>query len=129
MRKEWIICGIVIICVLIVNIITQKYTEKSIEIMDEKLEIIKQSLSDEDIEYEKVKEQMNEAMYVWRERYEVLAYFIEHDELEKVETELTSLDAHICTQEYKEGVTELEKSIFILNHIKDKSKLDIKNIF
>ena len=65
----------------------------------------------------------------WREIYNKLAYFIEHDELEKVETELTSLESYIKTEEYKHGVPELEKGIFILNHIKEKFKLDIKNIF
>ena len=51
------------------------------------------------------------------------------DELEKVETELTSLSAYIDIEEYDHGVPELEKGIFILNHIKEKFKFDIKNIF
>lgn len=129
MRKEWIVCFVVIIIVIVTNIITQNYTNRSVEVMDVKLETLKEELMKEEIQKEKAQEQMKDVMEVWEERYEKLAYFIEHDELEKVETELTSLSAHIDIEEYQEGVPELEKSIFILNHIKDKSKFDIKNIF
>lgn len=129
MRKEWIICLIVIFIVAVADIITQNYTKKSVEVIDSKLETLKQELIKKEIEQEKVNEQMKGVMEVWKEKYEKLAYFIEHDELEKVETELTSLSAHIDIEEYEDGVPELEKSIFILNHIKDKFKFDIKNIF
>ena len=65
----------------------------------------------------------------WREKYEKLAFFIEHDELEKVETELTELTAYIKIEEYEEAINPLETSIFILNHIKEKFRLNMKNIF
>lgn len=129
MRKEWIICGIVIFLVIIINIITQSYTNKSVEIMDAKLETLKEKLEQEEIEQKVIQEEMQDLMKDWKERYEKLAYYIEHDELEKVETELTSLQANIEIEEYQQGVPDLEKSIFILNHIKEKFKLNIKNIF
>ena len=129
MRKEWIICFIVIFIVAITDIITQNYTKKSVEVIDSKLEVLKEELEKEEIQKEKLEEQMQDVMNIWKEKYEKLAYYIEHDELEKVETELTSLNAHIEVEEYEEGVPELEKSIFILNHIKDKFKFDVKNIF
>ena len=72
---------------------------------------------------------MKDAMDTWKDRYEKLAFFIEHDELEKVETEITSLKAHIMIEEYEEGIEPLERCIFILNHIKEKFRLNMKNIF
>ncbi len=129
MHKEWITCIIVILLVVITNVITQNYTNQSIEFMDTKLESLKEELIKEEVEKENVEQKMEEIMTKWRERYEKLAFFIEHDELEKVETELTSLKAHIDIEEYEDGVPELEKSIFILNHIKEKFRLNIKNIF
>lgn len=129
MRKEWIICIIVIFLVAITNIITQNYTNKSVETMDQKLESLKGKLTEEEIEHQEIEEEMQNVMQHWKKRYETLAYYIEHDELEKVETELTSLQANIQMEQYEEGVPDLEKSIFILNHIKEKFKLNIKNIF
>lgn len=129
MRKEWIICIIVILIVAVTDIITQNYTNKSVECIDDKLEVLKEELMKEEVQHEKVEEQMQDVIKNWKEKYKKLAYYIEHDELEKVETELTSLSAHIDVEEYEDGVPELEKSIFILNHIKEKFKFDIKNIF
>ena len=129
MRKEWIICIVVIFIVLVANIVTQNYTKDSVEYMDKKLKALKETLLKEEVEKEKVQEEMDDVMKDWKKRYEKLAYFIEHDELEKVETELTSLKANIRVEQYKEGVPDLDKSIFILDHIKEKFKLNIKNIF
>ena len=129
MRKEWIICIIVIFLVAITNIITQNYTNQSVETMDFKLENLKEKLVQEEIEQKEVQNEIKEIMEHWEKRYETLAYYIEHDELEKVETELTSLQANIEIEQYEESVPDLEKSIFILNHIKEKFKLNIKNIF
>ena len=129
MYKELIICIVVIAIISVANIITQNYTDKSIEFMDNKLEILKEELLKEEVQKEITEEKMQDVMQTWKEKYEKLAYFIEHDELEKVETELTALNAHINVEEYEEGVAELEKSIFLLNHIKEKFKFNIKNIF
>lgn len=129
MRKEWIICGIVLLLVVLTNIITQNYTNQSVETMDRKLENLKQKLTQEEVEKEEVEKEFEHTMEHWKERYKILAYYIEHDELEKVETELTSLKANIQVEQYEEGVPDLEKSIFILNHIKEKFKLNIKNVF
>lgn len=129
MRKEWIICIIVILIVIVSNIFTQNYTKESVEFMDKKLETLKESLLKEEVEKENAQEEMEEVMKSWKDRYEKLAYFIEHDELEKVETELTSLKANIQLEQYEEGIPDLDKSIFILNHINEKFKMNIKNIF
>ena len=129
MRKEWMICIIVIFLVAITNIITQNYTNQSVETMDTKLENLKQKLTQEEVKKEEVEQEFEDTMKHWKERYKILAYYIEHDELEKVETELTSLKANIQIEQFEEGVPDLEKSIFILNHIKEKFKLNIKNVF
>lgn len=129
MRKEWIICIIVIFIVTVTNIITQNYTNKSVEHINDRLGVLKEELMKETVEKEKIEEQVEDITKIWKNKYEKLAYFIEHDELEKVETELTALSAHIDIEEYQEGIPEVEKSIFILNHIKEKFKLNIKNIF
>ena len=129
MYKEWIICIIVILLVVITNIITQNYTENSVEFMNGKLEVLKEELLKEELEKKNVQNQMEDVMNKWKEKYEKLAFFIEHDELEKVETGLTSLKANIEVEQYEECIPDLEKSIFILNHIKEKFKFNIKNIF
>ena len=58
-----------------------------------------------------------------------MAYYIEHDELEKVRTNLTELKSHTETEEYEEAINDLDKSVFVLEHIEEKSEFNLKNIF
>ena len=55
--------------------------------------------------------------------------YIEHDEIEKVETELAGINGYIEIEEYKEAVVEIDKNIYILEHIKNKNLFDLENIF
>ena len=128
MHKEIIICIIVIILVIGLDILTRNYTKNTVEIINRKLSDFKELLIEE-AEQEKVKEINDDIMNEWQEKYEVLAYYIEHDELEKVETELTALTSSIDVVQYNDGVENLDRCIFILNHIKDKYIVEIKNIF
>ena len=129
MKKELIICSAIVIAIIIGNILTQGYTKEVVLSMDEELENLKEDLLQEEVDTENVPGKITNLREECEKRYHTLAYFIEHDELEKVETELTSLQANIETKEYKQGIPDLQKCIFILDHIKDKSSLQIKNIF
>lgn len=129
MRKELIICVVIVVVIIIGNILTQGYTKDVVTYMNGTLENLKEDLLQEEVDTEKVAGKITNIREEWEKRYQKLAYFIEHDELEKVETELTSLQANIETKEYKQGVPDLQKCIFILDHIKDKFSLQIKNIF
>lgn len=129
MKKELIICSCIVIAIIIGHIITQGYTKEVVFYMNEELKNLKEELLQEEVDTEKIAGQITKIREQWAEKYQKLAYFIEHDELEKVETELTSLQANIEIEEYKQGIPDLQKCIFILNHIKDKSSLQIKNIF
>lgn len=129
MKKELIICSAIVIAIILGNILTQGYTKEVVLYMDEELENLKEDLLQEEVDTEKVTGKITNIREEWEKRYQKLAYFIEHDELEKVETELSSLQANIETKEYKQGIPDLQKCIFILDHIKDKSSMQIKNIF
>lgn len=129
MRKELIIVILIVFFVIGTNILTQNYTKKSIEELNNELEEIKTELLSEDIEEKQLEKKMDDIMNSWREKFNKFAYYIEHDELEKVETELSSLKAHIKVEEYEEGVNDIERGIYILNHIKEKFRFTFKNIF
>ena len=62
-------------------------------------------------------------------KHDLLAYYIEHDELEKVETNLTGLRSFIESKEYSDALAELDKTVFVLRHIEDKNKFNLQNVF
>ena len=122
MKKEIIVCIIIVIAIIVGNIVTQNYTVKSIGILSEELEELKKDVIEaEENGEEEVKE--------WENRYDKLAYFIEHDELEKVKTDLTALNSFIETKEYAEAISELDKCVFVLKHIEDKYAFNLQNVF
>ncbi len=128
MNKEIIVCIFVVLLIIITNIITQNYTKEAVETMDKKLETLGESIQDGE-QKEEINEKMSDVMNTWHSKYLKLTYYIEHDEIEKVETELTELKADIDEEDYENALPPLKKSIFILNHIKEKFKLNLKNVF
>ena len=127
MYKEIIIIIVVVILVIGIDFISNSYLKESVIELSNELNLLKEQILEEN--QEKAKEQMQRVKDTWKEKYKVLAYYIEHDELEKVETELVRLSADIDMKEYKHCINELETSIFILEHIQQKEKLDIISIF
>lgn len=127
MYKEVIICLVVIITIVLLNLFLQDYTKNSVSFIIGELRDLKKDIMKEDIE--KTKAKMQEIKNEWHENYKVLAIFIEHDELEKVETDLSALEGFIEVEDYKTGINELNKSIFVLEHIADKYDFSIVNVF
>lgn len=129
MYKELIISFIVIALVVIGNVITQNNTIEAISQISDELMLLREEMEKDHADQEKSKEQMKKVEEVWEKKYKIMAFYTEHNELEKVQTELTKLKADIHMKEYAQGVENLESCIFILEHIKDKSALKIVNIF
>ena len=127
MYKELIIIIVVIILIVGLDVITNKYTKETLQILSGDLKILREYILDED----KIKseEQMKIIKQKWEERYKILAFYIEHDELEKVETEMVKLQADIEVEEFKHCVSELETIIFILEHIQEKEEMHLRSVF
>ena len=129
MYKELIISMIVIALITIGNIITQSNTIKSVEEMSQNLNSLREEILQSYVNQEQTTQRMEEIAELWQEKQQKMAYYIEHNELEKVGTEMTKSKADMDVQEYAMAVENLDNCIFILEHIKDKSALKIVNIF
>lgn len=127
MYKQIIICIIIVLLVIALDIWTQTYTKESVTEIIGSLNELKESVMLEKLDI--AKEQIDETINKWDKRYEHLSYYIEHNELEKVKTELVGLKANVEVEQYGEAAGDIDRSIFILEHIKQKMELQIKNIF
>lgn len=128
MKKEIIICIVVIIGIIILNIVTGSYTKESVESIKSELYAIKEQINskeEENIIYEKIQD----IKYNWDNRFELLSYYIEHNELEKVNLYIVGLESGINTKEYNQAIEELDKCVFTLEHIEDKYSFSLNNIF
>ena len=92
MFKEVIISIIIVLCIIVLDIITQNYTKETVMITSEMLSELKDNINNNE---KNVLNEIEEIYAEWEEKCKKLAYFIEHDELEKVETNLTSIRSFI----------------------------------
>ncbi len=127
MHKELIICIILVILIVIGDWVTQNYTKNTVNYITGELENLKQNLLEKSDD--KVDEDINKIDDKWKEVYDKLAYYIEHDELEKVETNFTACKSLAKSGEYEQAISELEKTVFVLDHITDKYSFNLVNIF
>lgn len=128
MKKELFICILIFIIIIIANILTQNYTKECVSYIDKELNLLKESSINKE-NNKVISERIENIENVWNNYQEKLAYYIEHNELEKVETQIYSIKGLIESKSYDSILSEIEKCSFILKHIEEKSKLSIKNIF
>lgn len=128
MGKELIISIIILILIFGLNYITQKNTDSTVEIISTYLENTKNDVLEQNPNKEKATKDINETYDKWEELDDILAYYIEHDELEKVKTALTSAKSYIEVEEYSQSVEAIDKCIFILDHIHEREIFSLDNI-
>ena len=108
MYKELIISLIVIVSIISLDRVTNNYLKESTNVLTQKLSTLKQQ--------EEPKE-------------EKLAYYIEHNELEKVKTKMINAKSNIETEDKEQKVQSIDEAIYLLEHIRDKDTLNLKDIF
>lgn len=128
MLKEIIICVTIVFSIFTVDKITQDYTEEKSSLIQKNLSSLRKSLLEEE-QKDIIDSKLKKVEEDWEDAYKKLAYFIEHDELEKVETDITTLKSYIEMDDIVMAVSMIDESSFIIEHIKDKNDFSLKNVF
>lgn len=155
MYKELVISIIIVVSIFVLDYITQKYTDNVINEAIQDLNTIKLALKERKEEEEGLNEEENETEEInegeeefegldedekilklasdnyekWLKYHRRLAFYIEHNELEKVETNYVTGKSFIENAKYEDAMSEVEKTIFVLQHINDKYSVNLENIF
>ncbi len=134
MYKEVIISIVIIVVIFIANNISQSYTDKTIEEIDNGLHSLREKIfqimdKQEEKNENQIRSEIEKILEQWEGKYYTLAIYIEHDELEKVKKDLVVLKANVEVKEYQDAITNLDSCIFSLKHIKDKEVLNLDNFF
>ena len=129
MYKELVISVIIIVSIFVLDYITQNYTDQAINEAIQDLTTMKQELKQESIDNKIVFKNASENYDKWLKYHKNLAFYIEHNELEKVETNYVASKSFIENSKYEDAMSEIEKTIFVLQHINDKYSVNLENIF
>ena len=127
MIKEIVICIIIIVSILGLEFYTQNFTEKTVKEITEIFSKIEGYMKNQDIEQRD--KEVEEIANRWEEKQKKLAYYIEHDELEKVHTAIVTMTSYIETDNFSNAMAVLEEGKFIIEHIQEKNAFNLQNIF
>lgn len=127
MLKEALICIIIVIGIFGLEIYTHKFTAGTVQEITEIFTKIEENISTGDIE--KINNEINNASSKWVEKQKKLAYYIEHDELEKVHTAIVLMKSYVETEEFSYALAALAEGKFVIEHIQEKNSFNLQNIF
>lgn len=127
MLKEAIICIVIVIAIFGLEFYTQNFTQKSVSEITEMFEKIEEKISKKDMEG--VDNELEIIGNKWKEKQKKLAYYIEHDELEKVHTAIVTMKSYVQTENFSSAMAELEEGKFVIEHIQEKNSFNLQNIF
>jgi hypothetical protein len=129
MYKEIIICILVVIFIFSMDLISNNYTKNVFFNINDELSNLRNEITSEDKNEEKIKEKMKEIEEKWHKNINLLSCYLEHNELEKVQRQITLIKGNIDVKEYNQATPQLDECKFIINHIIDKESFLIRNIF
>lgn len=127
MLKEIIICVIIVINIIGLEIFIQNFTEKTVMEITEIFVKLEENILKQDIE--KINSEVKNISSKWEQRQRQLAYYVEHDELEKVHTAIVAMKSYIKTEDFSSAIAELEEGKFVIEHIQEKNSFNLQNIF
>ena len=127
MFKEIVICIIIIVLIFSLDIYTHNLTKDIVSKTTENFSGLVEKLYKN--ESENLTKEIQETKDDWITSHDQLAYYIEHDELEKVDTVMVNTISYVSTGDYSSSIMEVEKGKFILEHIQEKNEFNIQNIF
>lgn len=127
MREIIIIISIIII-VIVGTLYIHNYLEKTTGTLVGKLENLKEDI-EEGIDTQELEQESEEVYSKWDEINEKWSNIILHEEIDSIETALIRAKSKIKIKKQDESIEDIETAIFLVNHIKEKEKTSLKNIF
>ena len=126
MLKEIIISIMIIVIIFSLDFLTTSYTDESIKQTTIMLDSLKEKIKNGE---DSTNKNIEELIDSWWNKRKKLSYFIEHDELEKVDTNLTNLKSYIEVSDYDMAINSIDEAKYILEHIKQKNSFSLANVF
>lgn len=127
--REFLIIIIILGLIIGGDILVNKYLENSSEIIIGDLKILKNKIKEDIYETKVLTDEANKIYEKWKKTEEKWAIIVLHSELDLIETSLIKMKTEIEENNLDIAQEELETSIFLVNHISEKEKFCIKNVF
>ena len=127
--KEFVIITTILIIIFGGALYTQKYLNNTSDKLVSRLENLKTDLESKNKNQQRLEEQADKIYGEWENVNKKWSVVVLHDEIDLIETSLIRMKSKIKTGSLDESMEDLDTSIFLLKHIKEKEKTSLKNIF
>lgn len=129
--KELIIIFVILIIIIGGALYTDKYLKNTSEELARILEELKEkvNLVSNTNNIEEIKKDAANVYSKWEEIEEEWALIVLHSELDLIETAFVRMKAQIEEGELIKSIEEIDACIFLVNHISEKEKFCLKNVF
>lgn len=127
--RETIIIIIILLIIFGGAYYIQNFLNNSSDNLVSKLEDLKTGIEGRNITEEDMKSKSDEIYGEWEDINKKWSIIVLHDEIDLIETSLIRMKSKIKTGSIDESMEDLDTSIFLLKHIKEKEKTSLKNIF
>ena len=125
--KKILLIIVIIIFIVGLDLILYFETDKLIDDTQGYLGNLERKLDEKNFEdSQKAAEKLNNK---WFEYENILSFFIEHDEIEKVSGKVKIVKENTKNKEYETALEDVVETKYLLEHIKDKYNFTWKNIF
>ncbi len=122
--KDIFLIILIIVLVVIGNIISQNILAKDGDIILEKL----QELSDK-IDSENKTQIIKEVYKLWEETEKKWSIIVSHQELDLIKTSILGAKSGIEIGDFEYSYEQIQNSIFLVGHIREKTAIKWKNVF
>ena len=127
--REFIIIVIILGLIIGGNIFINNYLKRSSQSLIDDLNNLNNKLNEKAYSTDELTKEGNNIYNKWKKTGENWAFIVLHSELDLIETSLIRMKTEIEENNLDIAHEELETSIFLINHIKEKDKFCFKNIF
>ncbi len=129
--KTLIIAIVIVIIVIILDIIFENYSKNSIQKVNKNIDKLYTIFEDEKENYDsqKLEKLAINARKEWKKREDILSCFIEHDEIEKINSKLDVLYVQIKNEVWMDAKTTTSEVKRLIKYLEGKYELSVQNIF
>ena len=127
--KEILIIFFIIAIVIIGTVYIDKYLNNTTYELVSNLEDLRYKIERGDATKDELQKKSEDIKSKWNEINKKWSNIILHEEIDLIETALIRTKSKIEIGLANESIEDIETAIFLINHIKEKEKTSLKNIF
>lgn len=124
---KYLLLIFIIIFIVLLDLLLYFRTDKLIESTQNDLSRLEKVIDKKD--ESSIEKEAKDLINNWKNRENILSYFIEHEEVEKVSLKIAVIEENSKNEEYNVALEDIAETKYLLEHIQDKYNLTLKNIF